>query len=144
MKTRGPSATSLTWETSFNQWIHDYIYYKTGPVVQEEKIFKFRECTFAMLLLSPNEKRCGLSICTSSNPLYPKMLFAKFGWIWPSGSIEEDFWSMYFRYILITLYLLLEKGGALHLNNLIYPSPKDGLCQVWLKLDQWFWRWRFF
>ena len=32
----------------------DYIYYKIGPVVQEEKIFKFRECTFAMLLLSPN------------------------------------------------------------------------------------------
>ena len=24
------------------------------------------------------------------------------------------------------------------------PSPKDALCQVWLKLDQWFWRRRFF
>ena len=41
---------------------YDYIYYKTGPVVQEEKIFKFRESTFAILLLSPNVKSCGLSI----------------------------------------------------------------------------------
>ena len=34
----------------------------------------------------------------------------------------------------------LEKGGALHLNKLESPSPKDALCQVWLKLAQWFWR----
>ena len=40
----------------------DYINYKTGPVVQEEKILKFREITFAILLLSPNVKRYGLSI----------------------------------------------------------------------------------
>ena len=40
---------------------YDYIYYKTGPVVQEE-IFKFRESTFTILLLSPNVKKCGLSI----------------------------------------------------------------------------------
>ena len=92
----------------------------------------------------PMKKGVAFPFVQGSNPLYPRMLFAKFGWIWPSGSIEEDFWSMYFRYILITLYLLLEKGEALHLNNLIYPSPKDGLCQVWLKLAQWFWRWRFF
>ena len=41
---------------------YDYIYYKIDQVVQEEKIFKFRECTFAILLLYPNVKRCGLSI----------------------------------------------------------------------------------
>ena len=40
---------------------YDHIYYKTGPVVQEE-IFKFRVSTFTSLLLSPNVKRCGLSI----------------------------------------------------------------------------------
>ena len=27
-------------------------------------------------------------------------------------------------------YLPLEKGGALHLNKLESPSPKDALCQV--------------
>ena len=37
-------------------------------------------------------------------------------------------------------YLPLEKGGALHLNKLESPSAKDALCQVWLKLAQWFWR----
>ena len=41
---------------------YDYIYYKTGPVVREEKIFKCRESPFAILLLSPNVKKCGLSI----------------------------------------------------------------------------------
>ena len=40
-------------------------------------------------------------------------------------------------------YLPLEKGEALHLNKTESPSPKDALCQVWLKLAQWFWR-RFF
>ena len=34
-------------------------------------------------------------------------------------------------------------SGALHLNKLESPSPKDALCQVWLKLAQWFWRRRF-
>ena len=37
-------------------------------------------------------------------------------------------------------YLPLEKDGALHLNKLESPSPKDALCQVWLKFAQWFWR----
>ena len=30
-------------------------------------------------------------------------------------------------------YLPLEKDPALHLNKLESPSPKDRLCQVWLK-----------
>ena len=29
---------------------------------------------------------------------------------------------------------------VLHLNKLESPSSMDALCQVWLKLDQWFWR----
>ena len=29
---------------------------------------------------------------------------------------------------------------ALHLKKLESPSPRDTLCQVWLKLAQWFWR----
>ena len=42
-------------------------------------------------------------IWTSLNSLYPKMLNAKFGWNWPSGSGEEDFWisSMFVRYFVI-------------------------------------------
>ena len=71
------------------------------------------------------------------------MICAKFGLNCPSGS-GEDFLilSMSFRYI--RNYLPLEKGRALHLNKIESPSPKDALCQVWLKLDGWFWRRRFF
>ena len=29
---------------------------------------------------------------------------------------------------------------ALHLKKLESPSPKDALCQIWLKLAQWFLR----
>ena len=39
---------------------------------------------------------------------------------------------MYFHYLCN--YLPLEKGGTLDLNKLESPSPKDALCQVWLKL----------
>ena len=42
-------------------------------------------------------------IWTNLNPLDPRMLCAKFGWNWPSGSGEEDFLisSMYFCYFKI-------------------------------------------
>ena len=46
--------------------------------------------------------------------------------------------SMSFCYIGIIF--LLEKDAALPLTKLISPSPKDALCQVWLKLAQRFWR----
>ena len=36
------------------------------------------------------------------------------------------------------IYISLGKGRAFHFNKLEYPSPKDDLCQVWLKLAQWF------
>ena len=36
-------------------------------------------------------------------------------------------------------YLPFEKGGALLLNKLESPSPKDALWKVWLKLAQLFW-----
>ena len=45
---------------------------------------------------------------------------------------------MYFA--LFRNYLPLEKGWTLHMNKLESPSPKNVLCQVWLKLAQWFWR----
>ena len=48
------------------------------------------------------------------------------------------FWNSLFRN-----YLPLEKGKALDLNKLESSSPKDALCQVWLKLAQRFWRNRF-
>ena len=94
------------------------------------------------VIISP-WKRAGPFIWTNLNPLHPRMLCAKFGWNWLSGSGEEDFLilSMYFHYFVIISPW--KKGGALHLNKLESPSPKDALCRDWLKLAQWFWRRRF-
>ena len=39
--------------------------------------------------------------------------------------------------------LPLEQGLVLLLNKIEYPPFKDALCQVCLKLAQWFWRRRF-
>ena len=83
-------------------------------------------------------------IWTNLNPLYPRILCAKFGWNWFSGSGEEDFFNSVNVFSLFRNYLPLEKGRTLYLNKLESPSPKDALCQVWLKLAQWFWRRRFF
>ena len=66
------------------------------------------------------------------NPLHPRKLCAELGWNWPSGSGVEDFWisSMYFCYFVIISPW--KKGGALYLNKLESPSPKDALCKfVW-------------
>ena len=40
-------------------------------------------------------------------------------------------------------YLSLEKVMTLHLNKLESSSPKDALCQDWLKFAKRFWRRRF-
>ena len=51
-----------------------------------KKIFKICQCIFAFSLLSPLQTGCG-----PSSPFHSRMLCAKFGWNWPSGSWEEDF-----------------------------------------------------
>ena len=95
------------------------------------------------LIISPL-KRAGPFMWTNLNPLYPRMLCAKFGWNWPSGSGQEDFLNFLNAFSLFLNYLPLEKIGALHLNKIESPLPKDALCQVWLKLANWFWKRRFF
>ena len=61
------------------------------------------------------------------------------------SKLAQWFWRRRFLnfvnvFSLFRNYLPLEKGGALHLNKLESPSPTDALCQVWLKLAQWFLR----
>ena len=59
-------------------------------------------------------------------------------WFWRRG-----FFNFVNVFSLSQNYLPLEKDRALHLDKLESPSLKDALCQVWLKLAQWFWRRRF-
>ena len=60
-------------------------------------------------------------------------------WFWRRRTL-----NFVILFSLIRNYLSLEKGGVFHLNKLKSPSPKDALCQVWLKLAKWFWIRRFF
>ena len=69
--------------------------------------------------------------------LHPRMFGAKFGWNWPSGSWEKDFFNFVKKYFC---NFVIEKALALHLNKLEFPLLKNDLCQVWLKLAWWFWR----
>jgi hypothetical protein len=55
-------------------------------------------------------------------------------WFW------RRFLKMFSVFLLFCYYLPFEMGNPLHLNKLESPSPRDDLCQVWLKLAQWFWR----
>ena len=87
------------------------------------------------VIISP-WKRAGHFIWKNLNP----MRCAKFDWNWPSGS-GEDFKisSIYIRhFVIISLWKRAKPFICTYLNPL--NLSKDALCQVWLKLVQWFWR----
>ena len=107
--------------------------------VLEKRIFQFRY----FVIISP-WKRAGPFIWKKLESPSPLDTFCQIWlklaqWIWRKG-----FLNFFNVFSLFCNYLHLEKGGALLLNKLEFPSPKDTLCQVWLKLAQWFWRRRLF
>ena len=69
-----------------------------------EEDFLILSMCFLYSIIIPPWKRAGPFIWTNLNPLHPRMLCAKFGWNWHSGSGEEDFLkfnsSMYFQYFV--------------------------------------------
>ena len=85
----------------------------------------------------------GTLFWTKLNPHHSLILCAKIGWNWLSGSGEEDFFNFVNVISTFHYYLPLEKGGALHLNKVESPWHRDALCQVWLKMAQWFWKRQF-
>ena len=86
-------------------------------------------------------KRVGAFIWTNLNPLHPWMHCDKFGWNWLSVFFLIS--SLYFRYFVIISPWKRTRPLSFFRTNLKTPSHKDALCQVWLKLAQWFWRRRF-
>ena len=88
------------------------------------------------VIISP-WKRVWPFIWANLHPIPPRMLCANFGWNWLMVLKIFKVCPCIFD---ISLSFPFEKGVALHLNKLKPPSPKDALCQVWLKLAQWFWR----
>ena len=98
-----------------------------------EKDFKFRQSIFAISKLSPLGKGRYPSFVQTW------ILFTQ-GCFVPSlveiGPVvlEKKIFKLCLCILLIRNYLPLENGGNLHLNKLESPSPRDALCQVWLKL----------
>ena len=71
-------------------------------VVLEKRIFKFCQCIFAILCLSPLEKGRGPSFTNLESPS-PQDAFCQVWLKLVRGSWEEDFWimSMFFCYFVI-------------------------------------------
>ena len=106
------------------------------------RFFKFRQFIFAISLLSPLWKGLGPSFEQTLIP-FTQGCFVP-GLVEIGPVVLKKKISKYFHVILLFhFYLPFKKGVALHLNKLESPPPKDALCQVWLKLAQWFWTRRF-
>ena len=107
----------------------------------EEDFFLISTMYFRYFVIIFPWKRAGPFIWKNLNPTYQKMLCAKFGWNWPSGSGENDFFNFVNVFSLCRNYLPWEKGGALHWHKLEFPAPRNALCHVCFKLsckkDQW-------
>ena len=129
-KGHGPSF-ERTWNP-FTKGCYVPTLVEIGPAVLE-KIFEFCQCIFAILILSPLGKGMVIYLNKLESPLLKDALCQ----VWLR--LAKRFWRRRFlnfinAFSLFHNYLPLEKCGALHLNKLQFPSPKDTLCQVWLKL----------
>ena len=67
------------------------VWLKLAQWLWRRRYLNFRQIIYFryFLIISP-WKGAGSFIWTNLNPLHPRMLCAKFGWNWPSGSEEED------------------------------------------------------
>ena len=93
-----------------------------------------------MLSLISIPKMCLL--CTYVVPVFFFIFANVFRYLCNNVTLEMGWRRRFFNFVnvfsLFHNYPPLEKGGVLHLNKLESPSSKDTLCQVWLKLAQWF------
>ena len=78
------------------------------------------------------------SIWRYLNPVHPRMICAKFSW--NSGPMALHGEEKFYKFCQCNSTIIFKKGVTLVLNAFESPSPKDALCQAWLKLTQWFWR----
>ena len=117
---------------------------KIGPVVPEKKIFLNFVNVFSLFrYYLPLEKGGALHLnkleSPSSKDDLSQVWLKLVQWIWRGRFLNFLHIVLLFRY-----YLPLEKGVGLHLKKLESSSPKDALCQVWLKLAEWFLKRKFF
>ena len=74
----------------FHPWMHCATFGCNWLSGSGEENFLILSIYFRYFVIISHWKRSGPFIWTNLNPLYLRMLCAKFGWNWPSGSGEED------------------------------------------------------
>ena len=122
-ETRGPWATSLTWETSFSQsynFITRLIWRGKNTIISH----LITEQSFFVKPWVPFTQECFAPCLVEISPVV----------------IEKKSFKFCNVFLVFLHDVPLEKGMALYLNKLESPPPKDALCQFWLKLAQWFLR----
>ena len=135
----------ILWEFIFSSFEETWIPFIQGcfvlrlieisSVVLEKRIFIISSMYFRYFVIISAWKRVGPFIWTNLHPLHPLECFVpSLVEIGPQWFLRRRFFNFVNVFSLIRNYLPLEKGGALHLNKLKSPTPKDALCQVWLKL----------
>ena len=142
--TRGPWATSLTWENTREEdlnfvnvfsLLRNY-YWPHGFGEEHFKILSMFFCYFVIIF--PWKR--GAFIWTNLNPLHPRMLSAKFGWNWPSVSGEDSFIDWMELYAVSAIFQPCN-GGHFKKNLLMYfhyfvvisPSKRTGPF-IWTNL----------
>ena len=112
---------------------------ENGPVVLEKKIFKSSQCIFTISKLSPLWEGCGPSFIQTWIPFTRGYFVPSLVEIGPVVLEKKFFKSCQFIFIISQLSPLWEESG-LSFEQTWIPLPRNTLCQVSLKLAQWFWR----
>ena len=87
-----------------------------------EDFLKISSMYFCYFVIFFPWKRAGPSIWKHLNPLHLRMLYAKFGWNWLSGSEEEDFFLNFVNvFLLFRNYLSLKKNGGPSFEQTLIP-----------------------
>ena len=94
---------------------------------------KISSMYFCYFVINSPWKRAWPLIWKNLNPLNPRMLCAKYGWIWLSGSGREDFlnfvnWKYFHYFVIISPW---KRAGPSFKQTWI-PFTQGFLCQVWL------------
>ena len=96
---------------------------ENSPVVLE-KIFKSSKCIFTIFQLSPPMRRMWPFIWPNLNPLHQRILRAKFGLNWPSGSGEEDFYKLSIHFWYFPIISPWKRAGPFTWTNLNSNDPR--------------------
>jgi hypothetical protein len=112
----------------------------SGFIVLKDKIFKWPHPFLTFLWLSRVWRGPDPFIWTNLNSLHQRIICTKFDWC---RLVLEKIFQNFLCISTLSISSPLKGGHPLLLNTLESSPSKDDLCQVWLKLVQWFWRKRF-